>query len=1037
MFPLIILAGPTASGKSEAAIALAEHLDTEVISADSLQVYKYFDIGTAKPSRQARQRVVHHLVDILEPDMEFTAFDFKVRALACARELARKGKIPILVGGTGLYLKVLTQDFDCAVQVAPEMRDRVKAEMRQRGTEAMHAELAGVDADSASRISPTDPLRIERALAVYYQTGQRLSDFHAMEAPAEREFSAHYYIFEKDRQQLYADIDQRTDAMMQMGLLDEVKQLLEKGFPKNLKPFQSIGYAQMLGHIEGNLPLDRAVYEIKRETRHYAKRQITWFKKVPGSYSVSVGRDDAPQTLRDRILSLLPAGVMALVCAMLLFAPGGAACAGTYDDGLAFFGKKDYAKALNHFQVIRKALPGSNESKQALYLTGQTYMAIQDHKNAVETFKTSLAEYPEIEDYILMDLAKSWFNAGEYQHALTEVSQLLEKFPQSRLIPQAEMFRADVLSHLANNQTAISFLKKALEKYSKKPRDPDFAHYLPELTFKLAVMLEAERQSKEAYSFYRELFVNYPSHPLTAKAGPSLKLLGVHPPVLSEEELSTRIQALLAEVHFQQVVEEVNRYRAHEKGRLSPRFYFYLAGACQGLRQRSQANETLLSYLKEYPRHARVNEANLMIARNYWNLGQNEDSIRYFQKVSATDLEWFVKAQYYLGRLYEDGKQYDLARKHFAQLASMPANHEYKETAAWRLAWTYYKAGDYAQSFEKFKVNIDQTPDGKLTDNNMFWMGKSAQRLAQDDIARQVFTDIQNYYPYSYYGLRAREILHAQNKEGHAISEPALSTEDVAAHPIQLSTEERFHYLRAREMIEMALGDNARLELRQVEKTAPKNLSTILWLSTLYNRAGVYSEAFRLLNLFKDLMGGKKEKELPARFWKSLYPTAYAESIRFSSRNHRVDPFLVRGVIHQESMFDTKALSRAGARGLMQLMPETGRRLALSLEEQKPFVPDLLFDPEVNIKLGVRYLSELLKNTGDNPAHVLISYNAGPDILKKWLQQFQSLEDEDEFLESIPYQETRLYVRRVLRNLGIYKILYPDGAEDRVRNDLF
>jgi tRNA dimethylallyltransferase len=1037
MFPLIILAGPTASGKSEAAVALAEHLDTEVISADSLQVYKYFDIGTAKPSLEARQRVVHHLVDILEPDVEFTAFDFKVRALACARELARKGKIPILVGGTGLYLKVLTQDFDCAVQVTPEIRGRVKAEIQQRGAEAMYAQLAGIDADYASRISSTDPLRIERALAVYYQTGQRFSEFHASEVPVEREFSAHYYIFNKDRKQLYADIDQRTDTMMQRGLLDEVKQLLDRGFPKNLKPFQSIGYAQMLDHIDGSISLDRAVYEIKRDTRHYANRQITWFKKVPGTYSISVEQGDAPQTLRDRILSLLPAGVMALVCAMLLFTPGVSVSAGTYDDGLAFFEKKDYTKALNHFQVIRRGLPGSNESKQVLYLIGQTYMSMQDHKNAVETFKASLAEYPEIEDYILMDLARSWFNAGEYTHALEEVSRLLEKFPLSRLIPQAEMFRADVLSQLAKNQTAVSFLKKAFEKYSKKPRVPDFAPYLPELTSKLAVLLETERQSKEAYSFYRELFINYPSHPLTTKADPSLKLLGIYPPALSEEEFSARVQALQSEAHFQQVVDEISRYKAHEKGRLSPRFYFYLAGACQGLRQRSQANEALLSYLKEFPRHARVNEANLMVARNYWNLGQNEESIRFFQKVSAADLEWYVKAQYYLGRLYEDAKQYDLARKNFAQLAAMPTNHEYKETAAWRLAWTYYKAGDYAQSFEKFKGNIDQTPDGKLTDNNMFWMGKSAKKLAKDDVARQVFTDIHNNYPYSYYGLRAREILLEQNKEGQAALGPVLSKKDVAELPIQLSAEERFHYVRAREMVEMNLGDNARLELRQVEKTAPKNLSTILWLSTLYNRAGIYSESFRLLTPFKDLMGGKKEKELPVRFWKSLYPPAYAESIRFSSRNHHVDPFLVRGVIHQESMFDTRALSRAGARGLMQLMPETGRRLALSLAEQKPFVPDLLFDPEVNIKLGVRYLSELLKNTGNNPAHVLISYNAGPDVLKKWLQQFQDLADEDEFLESIPYQETRLYVRRVLRNLGIYRVLYPDGAEDRVRNDPF
>ena len=132
MFPLIILAGPTASGKSETAIALAEHLGTEIINADSLQVYKYFDIGTAKPSLEARLKVVHHLIDIVEPHMDFTAFDFKARALECARDLADRGKIPILVGGTGLYLKVLTQDYHCAVQVSPEIREIGRASCRER-----------------------------------------------------------------------------------------------------------------------------------------------------------------------------------------------------------------------------------------------------------------------------------------------------------------------------------------------------------------------------------------------------------------------------------------------------------------------------------------------------------------------------------------------------------------------------------------------------------------------------------------------------------------------------------------------------------------------------------------------------------------------------------------------------------------------------------------------------------------------------------------------------------------------------------------
>lgn len=1023
MFPLIILAGPTASGKSETAVALAEHLDTEIINADSMQVYKYFDIGTAKPSRETRQRVVHHLIDILEPDEEFTAFDFKVRALERIRELTRRNKVPILVGGTGLYLKVLTQDYDCAVQVSPEIRERVKAEILCRGSESMHTELAGVDAPSAARIRPTDPLRIERALTVYYQTGKRFSDFHAPETPPERDFDIHYFVLERDRKQLYADIDRRVDDMIRKGLLDEVRLILDKGFGKELKPFQSIGYAQMVSHLEGKIPLDRAIYEIKRDTRHYAKRQITWFKKVPGAISVPVGAGDTPLALRDKIMTLLPAG---LLCMFFLFVPTVWAGSLTYNEGVRFFDKGDYPKAMNHFQVIRKSAPDTPEGKRASYLIGKTHAAQQEYKEAVEAFNSSA--YPEIKDYVHFELAQSHFSLHEYAQALEQVTLLLEKFPQSCLSLQAELFRAEVLSKLDKNDQAARFLAQAIERFSRKPRDLDFAPHLPQLIFKSAEFMEAAQQSKQAYSLYRELYINYPDHPVMSKALPNMKRLNAETPLLSEEELSTRIQGLLSGVRYEQVIEEINQFRRREgKAALSPRFYFYLASAHKGFRQRAQANEILLSFLKGYPGHQRVQEADYMVARNYWNLNQNENAIRYFREAlrGGTDSEWFIKSHFFLGRLYEDDKQYDLANQQYTVLADLTTSHEYKETASWRLAWIHYKTGKYEQSFNQFKSNVERIPNGQLTDANMFWMGKSAERLEKHDMARGIYADLYKTYPYSYYGLRARNKL-LEGKEGQKADVPAPSDE-VAAMP-DSSSEEPFHYVRAIEMIEMGFNENARLEVRQIEKAVKKNLTGVIWMTNLYNRAKAYSESFRLLTLYKDLKTARGERDLPLRFWKNLYPAVYSDSIRLNSRNHKIDPSLVRGVIHQESMFDTKSLSPAGARGLMQLMPETGKRMFSN--EQKPFVADALFDPDTNIELGVRYLSQLIQQADGNAAHVLISYNAGPDVLKRWLQQFQDLKDPDEFLESVPFPETRVYVRRVLRNYEIYKYLYPNGTDE-------
>ena len=275
MLPLIILSGPTASGKSKAALALAEHLGTEIISADSMQVYKYFDVGTAKPSQAERERVTHHLIDILEPEEEFTAFEFKERALAHIREIRNRNKIPVMVGGTGLYLKTLLEDRDCAISISPEVRRQVQDEIRQKGTRKMHAELASIDPDYAGKIQPTDPSRIERALSVHRETGRKFSEFHAADALADYEFESYLFVLETDRQHLYDQIDRRVDLMMDAGLKEEVESLLSKGYGSQLKPFQSIGYSQMARHLEGDLPLDRAVYEIKRDTRHFAKRQFS------------------------------------------------------------------------------------------------------------------------------------------------------------------------------------------------------------------------------------------------------------------------------------------------------------------------------------------------------------------------------------------------------------------------------------------------------------------------------------------------------------------------------------------------------------------------------------------------------------------------------------------------------------------------------------------------------------------------------------------------------------------------------------------
>jgi tRNA dimethylallyltransferase len=292
MIPLIIIAGPTAVGKSDVAFELAKKLNTEIISADSMQVYRYFDIGTAKPSPERRKEIPHHLIDIVNPDEDFSAGDFNERASAIIEELNQQGKIPIIAGGTGLYIKALIENLGCGVKKNQEMRNRIKSEFKEMGNEAMYEKLKTIDPQAANKIHPKDRYRIERALEVYYASGKSISEFHREDKVRSQKdrFDVRYFVLNMNRNRLYKRIEERVDKMVSAGLLSETKTILNMGYDKNLKPFQSLGYLQVIKYLD-NPPsppfckgemggFDSAVHEIKKETRRFAKRQLTWFRGV-------------------------------------------------------------------------------------------------------------------------------------------------------------------------------------------------------------------------------------------------------------------------------------------------------------------------------------------------------------------------------------------------------------------------------------------------------------------------------------------------------------------------------------------------------------------------------------------------------------------------------------------------------------------------------------------------------------------------------------------------------------------------------------
>ena len=277
--PLVILLGPTAVGKSEHAIEFAQRFDMEIINADSMQVYRGMDIGSAKPSPAQRELVTHHLIDIKNPDEDFSAAQFRKEALNSIASLHRKGKQPLLVGGTGLYIRALTRGLFPAPPADQRLREELKEQEKNKGKWYLHRELTKIDPAAASRIHPNDTFRVIRALEVFHLTGKSISEQHQNHQFKESYFNVLKIGLTRDRKELYDRIERRVDLMITSGLAEEVKSLLTKGYPPTIKPFQSLGYKQVLGFLQGETDMDEAVQLIKRNTKRYAKRQITWFKK--------------------------------------------------------------------------------------------------------------------------------------------------------------------------------------------------------------------------------------------------------------------------------------------------------------------------------------------------------------------------------------------------------------------------------------------------------------------------------------------------------------------------------------------------------------------------------------------------------------------------------------------------------------------------------------------------------------------------------------------------------------------------------------
>lgn len=303
MEPVIVIVGPTASGKTKLSIELAKRINGSIVSADSMQIYRYMDIGTAKPDKTEMSGIRHYMIDEVDPDENFSVARYRECALGCISRILAEGKHPIVAGGTGLYINSLIYNINFSETICDEeLRESLRREAEEKGNRAIYERLMAIDPEAAARIHENDTKRIIRAIEVYEHTRKTISE-HVKESRQEPP-PYRYVVFglEWDREKLYSRIERRVDKMLEAGLVEEVRRLKEMGYDRGGTAMQGIGYKEILEFLDGRVSYDETVYILKRDTRHYAKRQMTWFRRIEGINWLKVDESSDFEKLSEKII---------------------------------------------------------------------------------------------------------------------------------------------------------------------------------------------------------------------------------------------------------------------------------------------------------------------------------------------------------------------------------------------------------------------------------------------------------------------------------------------------------------------------------------------------------------------------------------------------------------------------------------------------------------------------------------------------------------------------------------------------------------
>jgi soluble lytic murein transglycosylase len=713
----------------------------------------------------------------------------------------------------------------------------------------------------------------------------------------------------------------------------------------------------------------------------------------------------------------------------------------------------DAGLALLLARKLVEQYPGTSWYKRSLFVMEKALIQMDRESEADAAMLRVTTDYPELADYAVFLLAEYHFSNARYGAAAALYQQVAERYPKSSLVARASYRRGMALLGDYAYGPAIEVFEKYLQDYPHSESAPDAG-------LGLARALIAEAQLEQAIRVYRDVWIQYSGAAVDQEIDQAFAELrggGIEVPESTGDELYERGRNLYRLNQYDKAVEVFKKLLEKDPSLLNrSEVLFRIGVGLFNTGRRGESASVLEKMVRDYPADPRAPEALYWLGKSYSKLGDWDRGTKTFQKILERfpESEWADDALFLSGNISREANDMKKALLFYGRLVQEYPESKFADSAIWWKAWSYYQAGDYRRAEQTLQELIDRYPRSFLVKQARYWQGRIAEKKGEPARAAAFYNRVLKKSPYTYYGHRASERL-ARLAGGESVAAADVITDSMPGcgdgpcpdDPLSafdadegppVWTDETKQVLRAQpafrktlELMQVDMNKEAAQELTLLQDRVPRKRGMLLGLSKAFFDLGDYyhSLALVLRNYERYLEGpaGGAAEDL----WLLAYPQGYWASILSYSRMYGQDPYFVAAIIREESQFSPEALSPAGARGLMQVMPATGDWVA-QLIKLRGFDRGKLFESDTGVNIGTWYISHLMKRFKGDPLLVAAAYNAGPEAVTGWMSRNGYNGERDAFVEMIPFTETRGYVKKVLRNYAEYKRIYgkaPGSAD--------